>query len=57
MFALLNAAELKFATAKNVGELNPHLYSPNEMFAQNMVYEGFVAYFEDNKIIPALATS
>lgn len=57
MFALLNATELKFATTKNVGELNPHLYSPNEMFAQNMVYEGFVAYFEDNKIIPALATS
>lgn len=57
VFALLNAAELKFATAKNVGELNPHLYSLNEMFAQNMAYEGFVAYFEDNKIIPALATS
>ncbi|MBZ7987336.1 nickel ABC transporter substrate-binding protein [Campylobacter canadensis] len=57
IFALLNASELKFATQKNVGELNPHLYSPNEMFAQNMVYEGFVAYSEDNKIIPALATS
>lgn len=30
----LNAKEiLNFATSANVGPLNPHLYSPNEMFA------------------------
>lgn len=33
--------------------LNPHGYSPNEMFAQNMVYEGLVDYTE-NGVIPNL---
>ncbi|MBT0879187.1 nickel ABC transporter, nickel/metallophore periplasmic binding protein [Campylobacter sp. RM12642] len=57
LISFLNSSELKVATSKNVGELNPHLYSPNEMFAQNMVYEGFVSYSQDNQIIPSLATS
>lgn len=48
---------LKFATSKNVGPLNPHQYSPNQMFAQDMVYEGLVEYGEDGNIIPKLATS
>lgn len=47
---------LNFATSQNVGPLNPHLYSPNQMYAQDMVYEGFVK-FENGKIIPVLATS
>lgn len=47
---------LNFAVSKNVGPLNPHLYSPNEMFAQNMVYEGLVDYSESG-IIPKLALS
>ena len=47
---------LNFAVSKNVGPLNPHLYSPNEMFAQNMVYEGLVDYSESG-VIPKLALS
>lgn len=47
---------LNFAVSKNVGPLNPHGYSPNEMFAQNMVYEGLVDYTE-NGVIPKLANS
>ena len=26
----------------NVGPLNPHLYTPNQMYAQSMVYEPLV---------------
>lgn len=54
---LLVAQTLNFATSKNVGPLNPHLYSPNEMFAQNMVYEALVRYAEDGSIQPWLAKS
>jgi nickel transport system substrate-binding protein len=31
----------------NVGPLNPHLYTPNQMFAQSMVYEPLVKYQAD----------
>jgi len=41
----------------NVGPLNPHLYSPNQMFAQAMVYEPLVRYSEGGRIDPCLATS
>ena len=47
---------LNIAVSKNDGPLNPHLYSPNEMFAQNMVYEGLVDYSESG-VIPKLALS
>ena len=43
---------LRFAVSKNVGPLNPHLYSPNEMFAQDMVYEGLVKFGENGEILP-----
>lgn len=57
IFSLNYAKEtLNFAVSKNVGPLNPHLYSPNEMFAQNMVYEGLVDY-DKSGVIPKLATS
>ncbi|AGT45024.1 nickel ABC transporter substrate-binding protein [Treponema pedis] len=48
---------LNFAVSKNVGVLNPHLYSPNEMFAQDMVYESLVEFSDDGKILPWLAKS
>lgn len=48
---------LHFAVSKNVGPLNPHLYSPNEMFAQDMVYEGLVKFGEQGEILPWLASS
>lgn len=41
----------------NVGPLNPHLYSPNQMFAQAMVYEPLVRYGDNGQIIPCLAES
>ena len=46
---------LIYSWAANVGELNPHMYSPNQMFAQAMVYEPLVKYAEGGKIIPWLA--
>lgn len=52
-----NDNTLNFAVSKNVGELNPHLYSPNEMFAQDMVYEGLVKFENGGKISPWLAKS
>ena len=51
------SSELNIAVSKNVGELNSHFYSPNEMFAQDMVYESLVFYGDDGKIYPHLAKS
>lgn len=48
---------LNFSWPMNVGPLNPHLYSPNQMFAQNMVYETLVRYEADGTIKPWLAES
>lgn len=44
-----------FSCLSNVGPLNPHLYSPNQMFAQSMVYEPLVKLKPDGSIGPALA--
>ncbi len=53
-----NAGEtLDFAWPSNVGPLNPHQYSPNQMFAQGMVYEPLVRYLPDGSVGPWLATS
>ncbi|MDU1457684.1 MAG: nickel ABC transporter substrate-binding protein, partial [Klebsiella sp.] len=40
----------------NVGPLNPHLYTPNQMYAQSMVYEPLVKYQADGSVKPWLAT-
>lgn len=48
---------LDFSWPSNVGPLNPHLYSPNQMFAQAMVYEPLVRYRADGTVIPWLAES
>lgn len=48
---------LVFSWTTNVGPLNPHLYSPNQMFAQAMVYESLVRYGDGGEIQPWLATS
>lgn len=47
---------LSTAWLHNVGPLNPHDYYPNEMFAQNMVYEG-LTYFNGKTVEPCLASS
>lgn len=41
--------------AKDIGSLNPHLYAPNELFAQAMVYEPLVQYGVKGDIQPSLA--
>lgn len=48
---------LNFSWPVNVGPLNPHLYSPNQMFAQNMVYEPLLHYQADGTVAPWLAKS
>ena len=49
--------ELVTAWPVNVGPLNPHLYTPNQMFAQSMVYEPLVKYRTDGSVEPWLAKS
>jgi nickel transport system substrate-binding protein len=46
-----------YSFASNVGPLNPHMYSPNQMFAQAMVYETLVKVNPDGTIGPHLAES
>lgn len=48
---------LTVAWPVNVGPLNPHLYTPNQMFAQSMVYEPLVKYQADGSVKPWLAKS
>lgn len=48
---------VNFAVSKNAGVLNPHLYSPNEMFAQDMLYESLVCYENNGTVQPCLAKS
>ncbi len=48
---------LNFSWAKDIGALNPHMYNPNQMFAQALVYESLVQYSDSGKIIPWLAES
>ena len=45
---------LTYSFMSNVGPLNPHLYSPNQMFAQEMVYEGLVDLGENGTILRLL---
>ena len=49
--------KLVYSWTSNVGPLNPHLYSPNQMFGQAMVYEPLVRYEGDGRIVPWLAES
>ena len=42
---------------QSVGPIHPHQYYPNQVFAQDWIYEGLVSYGTDGQIIPALATS
>ncbi|WP_432734855.1 nickel ABC transporter substrate-binding protein [Maridesulfovibrio sp. FT414] len=48
---------LNYSWSANVGKMNPHAYSPNQMFAQAMVYESLVRYGKGGKIEPWLAES
>ena len=46
-----------YSHPSNVGPLNPHMYSPSQMFAQAMVYETLVKTNLDGTIGPCLAES
>lgn len=48
---------LVYSHFSNVGPLNPHMYSPNQMFGQEMVYEPLVQLSADGVIEPCLAES
>jgi nickel transport system substrate-binding protein len=49
-----NKDTLVVAWPTNVGPLNPHMYNPNQMFAQVMVYDALVRY-NGKDVEPALA--
>lgn len=55
MPGLAGSAELNFSWSSNAGPLNPHLYSPNQMYAQAMLYEPLVHYGDDGSAVPWLA--
>ncbi|OIQ50570.1 Nickel-binding periplasmic protein precursor [Pseudodesulfovibrio hydrargyri] len=48
---------LVYSWNSNMGEFNPHLYSPNQMFSQNLIYEPLVRYQADGMVAPCLAQS
>ena len=48
--------EITSAWAVNAGNLNPHLYSPNQMYAQIMLYQSLVR-FDGEKFIGEVAKS
>ncbi len=48
---------LTFSWSQDIGPLNPHLYDPSQMFAQDLIYEPLVSYDRGGEIQPALAES
>lgn len=48
---------LTIAWARDVGEMNPHVYNPSQLFAQSMVYEPLVSYGVGGELKPHLAES
>nr|WP_227935960.1 nickel ABC transporter substrate-binding protein [Alkalihalobacillus deserti] len=48
---------ITFAWPRDVGAMNPHVYNPNQLFAQSMVYEPLVSYQDGGELKPHLAES
>ncbi|WP_077210616.1 nickel ABC transporter substrate-binding protein [Bacillus dakarensis] len=48
---------ITFAWPRDIGEMNPHIYNPSQLFAQSMVYESLVSYQEGGELKPHLAES
>ncbi|WP_078543011.1 nickel ABC transporter substrate-binding protein [Litchfieldia alkalitelluris] len=46
---------ITFAWPRDVGALNPHVYNPNQLFAQSMVYEPLVSYQDGGELKGHLA--
>lgn len=56
LFSYVFSTEIISAWDVNAGKINPHLYSPNQMYAQVMIYQGLVRYTEEG-IQPEIADS
>lgn len=52
-----NENMLTIAWPRDVGEMNPHVYNPSQLFAQSMVYEPLVSYGDGGELKPHLAES
>ncbi len=52
-----NRVTLNFAWDRNLGPMNPHMYMPNQMIGQTMIYEPLVQCEESGNIKPWLAQS
>ncbi|KKI89268.1 nickel ABC transporter substrate-binding protein [Bacillus sp. SA1-12] len=48
---------LTISWPRDIGELNPHVYNPSQLFSQSMVYEPLVTYQEGGELKPHLAES
>lgn len=48
---------LNLAWPRDIGDLNPHLYNPSQLFAQSMVFEPLVSYGDGGELKPHLAES
>ncbi|MBM7588234.1 nickel transport system substrate-binding protein [Bacillus pakistanensis] len=46
-----------FAWPRDIGEMNPHVYNPSQLFAQSMLYEPLVSYQDGGELKPHLAES
>ncbi|WP_025026110.1 nickel ABC transporter substrate-binding protein [Caldalkalibacillus mannanilyticus] len=48
---------ITFAWPRDIGEMNPHIYNPSQLFAQSMIYEPLVSYHDGGELKPHLAES
>jgi nickel transport system substrate-binding protein len=48
---------ITFAWPRDIGDLNPHLYNPSQLFAQSMIFEPLVSYQDGGELKPHLAES
>jgi nickel transport system substrate-binding protein len=48
---------ITFAWPRDIGEMNPHIYNPSQLFAQSMIYEPLVSYQDGGELKPYLAES
>lgn len=49
--------KITLAWGEDFGDVNPHVYNPDQFIIQDLVYEGLVRYGDNGKIEPALAES
>ncbi|MCR6109763.1 nickel ABC transporter, nickel/metallophore periplasmic binding protein [Bacillus sp. A301a_S52] len=52
-----NINKVTVAWPRDLGEMNPHVYNPSQLFAQSMIYEPLVSYEDGGELKPHLAES